>query len=144
MPIKETESNGTTYEYHSENEGQPFGEVEQYTMPDAVDYFHGDGRAAFRISPHAAFVTQGNQVHLHALPHQDEQCPEDPHTCLGKWNIENFGTMLDGLRVIEKGVEVDAGPKQILETMEDKLGDLSLGSGTEGASEDDDHIHRIN
>lgn len=144
MPLKETEISGTTYEYHSENEGQPYGEIDQYTLPDAVDYFHGDGRAAFRISTYTAFVTQGHEIHLHALPHQDEQCPEEPHSCLGQWDIENFGTMLDGLRVIEKGVELDSSPRQILETMENQLGELNLGRGVEDTSDGDDHIHRDN
>lgn len=144
MPLKETEISGTTYEYHSENEGQPFGQLDQHNLNDAVDYFHGDGRAAFRINTHAAFVTQGEEIHLHALPHQDEQCPEEPHTCLGQWDIEQFGTMLDGLRIIEKGLEVDAGPRQIIETMENRLGELELGSGVEGSSSGDDHVHRMN
>ncbi|WP_144240122.1 hypothetical protein [Haladaptatus cibarius] len=143
MTLKETKIKGTTYEYHSENEGQPFGEKDQYTLPDAVDYFHGDGRAAFRISSHTAFVTEGDEIHLHALPHRDEQCPENAHSCLGRWDVENFGTMLDGLRVIEKGLETEANPRQILQTMEKQMGGVELGPGVKNADGKDSHIQRI-
>lgn len=141
--MKETTISGTTYEYRSENEGQPFGEKDQHTLPDAVDYFHGDGRAAFRISPYTAFVTEGDEIHLHALPHEDEQCPENAHACLGTWDVENFGTMLDGLRVIEKGLEIDAGPEQILDSMRNQMGDLELGAGVEDTDGKSNHVHRI-
>lgn len=141
--MEETEINGTIYEYHSENDGQPFGEKDEYTLPDAVDYFHGDGRAAFRISPYTAFVTEGDEIHLHALPREDEQCPEDAHSCLGTWDVDNFSTMLDGLRVIEKGLETDAGPQQILDAMRDRMGDLQLGPGVPDADGGADHVHRI-
>jgi hypothetical protein len=143
MGFKETEISGKTYQYQNENEGLEFGEKEQQTLRDAVDYFHGDGRAAFRVSPHTAFVTEADEIHLHALPNQDEQCPEDAHSCLGKWDLESFSTMLDGLRVIEKGVEVDSEPRQILETMEDRMGDLELGSSTEDSDGAGNYVPRI-
>lgn len=143
MPLKETNINGTIYEYHSENEGHPFGEKDQYTLHDAVDYFHGDGRAAFRISPYAAFVTEGDEIHLHVLPNRDEQCPEDAHGCLGQWDVENFGTMLDGLRVIEKGLETDTGPQKIHQLMHDRMGGLDLGRGVEQSDSGESHVRRI-
>lgn len=141
--MEETEINGTIYEYHSENDGQPFGEKDEYTLSDAVDYFHGDGRAAFRISPYTAFVTEGDEIHLHALPREDEQCPEDAHSCLGTWDVDNFSTMLDGLRVIEIGLDTDSGPEQILNTMRDRMGGLELGAGVEDAGGKSDHVRRI-
>ena len=143
--MKETEISGTTYEYHSRNDGVPFGSQDQYTLSDAVDYFHGDGRAAFRISPHTAFITEGREIHLHTLPHCDEQCPEDSHTCLGQWDVENFGTMLDGLRVIEKGLETESDPGTILRTMENQMGDLEFGPGVENKEQsgDADRVSRI-
>jgi hypothetical protein len=143
MDFNSTEINGTTYEYQAQNEGIDFGENEKHTLQDAIDYFHGDGRAAFLISSHTAFVTEGDEIHLHALPKQGEQCPEDAHSCLGQWDVDNFSTMLDGLRIINKGVEVDSTPQQIHETMADRMGSLDLGSGVDDPDDSDGYVPRI-
>lgn len=143
MEYNTTEISGTTYEYQSQNQGVPFGENEKHTLHDAIDYFHGDGRAAFLISPHTAFVTEGEEIHLHALPKQDDQCPEDPHSCLGEWDVENFDTMLDGLRVISKGVETDSTPERIHRTMNNQMGSLELGAGVEDSDGSDRYVPRI-
>jgi|GEM_PF-4912338 len=142
MEFNTTEISGTTYEYQAQNEGVPFGQVDRYTLRDAIDYFHGDGRSAFRISPFTAFVTEGDEVHLHALPKQEQQCPEHAHSCLGSWDMDNFSTMLDGLRVISKGVELESSPRQILETMESQMGSLDLGTGVDDPDADD-YVPRI-
>jgi len=143
MEYNTTDINGTTYEYRSENEGKPYGQIDTPTLHDAVDYFHGDGRCAFQVSRHTAFVTEGDMIHLHTLPNRDEQCPEDSHGCLGHWNVENFGTMLDGLRILAKGVEIDGKPRQILNTMDNHMDEYRPTISGNDTNDDTNRVPRI-
>lgn len=117
MESNTTEISGTTYEYHSENEGRKYGDIDDPTLREAVDYFHGDGRAGLQVERHTAFVSEGNFIHLHVLPRKDEQCPGDAHGCIMAWEVDEFDGMVDGLRVMTKGIKLESEPKKILETM---------------------------
>ena len=74
---------------------------------------------------------------------QGQQCPEDAHSCLGHWDVENFTTMLDGLQVINKGVEIDASPQKSLSTMGSRMEPLELGAGVEESERGKEIVHRI-
>lgn len=142
MGYKTTEISGKTYEYHSKNDGREYGDVDTPSLHEAIDYFHGDGRVALQLGRHAAFVSEGDSIHLHTLPKQDKQCPEDPHSCIMSWNIKQFEDMLNGLRVMAKGVEVEGEPKKILEMIDEHMDEYRYDSTNTDRQKD--KVPRIN
>jgi hypothetical protein len=137
-----TEISGKTSEYRGRNEGAKYGDIDTPTLRDAVDYFHGDGRIGMQVERHTEFVSEGDSVHLHVLPQKDEQCPEDPHGCVMSWGLDEFENMLDSLRVMAKGIEVDSDPETILETMENHV-DEYRPSETGNSSDDKEEVLRV-